>query len=65
MESLQTSPNVGLIAANGRECGHYCRGGCGGRLDGLCGEVKDHRVPGFEFLSRVRALSWLAFSGTY
>ena len=30
-----------LIAPNGHECGHECRGGCGGRLHGLCGEVED------------------------
>ena len=34
-------PNEELIAPNGHECGHECRGGCGGRLHGLCGEVED------------------------
>ena len=33
--------DVELIAPNGRECGHECRGGCGGRLHGMCGEVED------------------------
>ena len=33
-------PNEELIAPNGHECGHECRGGCGGRLHGLCGEVE-------------------------
>ena len=33
--------DVELIAPNGRECGHECRGGCGGRLHGICGEVED------------------------
>ena len=26
---------------NGRDCGHECRGGCGGKLYGICGEVED------------------------
>ena len=30
-----------LIAPDGRECGHECRGGCGGRLHRMCGEVED------------------------
>lgn len=34
-------PDVELVAPNGQECGHECRGGCGGRLHGLCGEVED------------------------
>ena len=34
-------PNEELIAPNGHGCGHECRGGCGGRLHGLCGEVED------------------------
>ena len=34
-------PNEELIAPNGHECGHECRGGCGGRLHGLCGEVEE------------------------
>ena len=34
-------PNEELIAPNGHECGHECRGGCGGRLHGLCGELED------------------------
>ena len=33
--------DVELIAPNGRECGHECHGGCGGRLHGMCGEVED------------------------
>ena len=33
--------DVELIAPNERECGHECRGGCGGRLHGMCGEVED------------------------
>ena len=33
--------DVELIAPNGRECGHECRGGCGDRLHGMCGEVED------------------------
>ena len=37
-------PNEELIAPNGHECGHECRGGCGGRLHGLCGEVEDGSV---------------------
>ena len=34
-------PNIELIAPNGRDCGHECRGGCGGKLHGTCGEVED------------------------
>ena len=33
--------DVELIAPNRRECEHECRGGCGGRLYGMCGEVED------------------------
>ena len=34
--------DVQLIAPNGRDYGHECRGGCGGKLHGiLCGEVED------------------------
>ena len=33
--------DVELIAPNGRACGHECRGGCGGKLHGICGEVED------------------------
>ena len=33
--------DVELIAPNGRDCGHECRGGCGGKLNGICGEVED------------------------
>ena len=33
--------DVELIAPNGRNCGHACRGGCGGKLHGICGEVED------------------------
>ena len=34
-------PDVELIAPNERDCGHECRGGCGGKLHGICGEVED------------------------
>ena len=34
-------PDVELIAPNGRDCGHECRGEFGGKLHGICGEVKD------------------------
>ena len=34
-------PNIELIAPNGRDCGHECRGGCGGKHYGTCGEVED------------------------
>ena len=33
--------DVELIVPNGRACGHECRGGCGGKLHGICGEVED------------------------
>ena len=33
--------DVELIAPDGRACGHECRGGCGGKLHGICGEVED------------------------
>ena len=33
--------DVELIAPNGRACGHECRGGCGGKLHGICSEVED------------------------
>ena len=32
---------VELIAPNGRDCGHECRGECDGTLHGVCGEVED------------------------
>ena len=35
-------PDVELIAPDGRDCcGHECRGGCGDKLHGICGEVED------------------------
>ena len=34
-------PNIELIAPNRRDCGYECRGGCGGKLYGTCGEVED------------------------
>ena len=33
--------DVELIGPNGRAYGHECRGGCGGKLHGICGEVED------------------------
>ena len=41
LERLCQLPNIELIAPNGRDCGHKCRGGCGGKLHGTCGEVED------------------------
>ena len=38
---LYKLPDVELIASNGRDCGHECLGGCGGRLHVICGEVED------------------------
>ena len=34
--------DVELIAPNGRECGHECHGGCGGRLHGI--NKHNHRI---------------------
>ena len=40
-EELCKLPDVELIVPNGRDCGHECRGECGGKLHGICGEVED------------------------
>ena len=55
--------DVELIAPNGRACGHECRGGCGGKLHGICSEVEDpdgdspsHRIC-HTCISKQRSLS--------